>query len=109
MSSITSLVSSRVDFLNSLKVSPKARPISGSFLGPKMIKARTSIKINPGTPIFENKVSSPSGEKLLSAYIIVQILFRLLSLENCSKIIHRFNMIPLSIVSEPCLFFNLNQ
>jgi hypothetical protein len=40
--------------LNSVKVRPKALPISGSFLGPKIIKAMTSIKIKPGIPILDN-------------------------------------------------------
>jgi hypothetical protein len=40
--------------LNSFNVCPKARPISGNFLGPKMMRARVNIRINPGIPIFEN-------------------------------------------------------
>jgi hypothetical protein len=44
--------------LNSDNVFPNADPISGSFLGPKMIKAMIIMRINPGMPIFESICSS---------------------------------------------------
>jgi hypothetical protein len=44
--------------LNSDKVFPNADPISGSFLGPKMIKAMIKMIINPGIPIFDSIFSS---------------------------------------------------
>jgi hypothetical protein len=46
--------------LNSDNVFPNADPISGSFLGPKMINAMIKIRINPGMPIFESIFSSSS-------------------------------------------------
>jgi len=58
---MTSLVNSRVDFLNSFNVWPNARPISGNFFGPNIIKAKTRISINPGIPIFDNIYAGLSG------------------------------------------------
>ena len=48
--------------LNSSSVRPAARPISGSFEGPKMMRAMTKIRINPGMPIFENMSVPPYCE-----------------------------------------------
>src|SRR5699024_7115785 len=51
---VSSFINSVADFLNSDNVSPAALPISGNFFGPKIINANTTIKINPGTPMFAN-------------------------------------------------------
>jgi hypothetical protein len=52
-------IRSLAELLNSLNVLPKARPISGSFDGPKIIRAMTKTNISPGTPIFCNIAYPP--------------------------------------------------
>lgn len=52
----SSVSTSFVDFLNSFSVWPKAFPISGNFLGPKMMSAMTIIKIMLGMPILPNPI-----------------------------------------------------
>src|SRR5699024_11803833 len=56
----SSLMRSLADFLNSRNVSPAALPISGNFLGPKIIKANATIKIKPGIPILPIPIVSTS-------------------------------------------------
>lgn len=45
-------IKSLEEFLNSRRVFPNARPISGNLEGPNIIKAMINIRINPGIPIF---------------------------------------------------------
>src|SRR5699024_11923593 len=52
----SSLIISFADFLKADSVCPNADPISGSFFGPKIISAIITIRIRPGTPIFDKLI-----------------------------------------------------
>ena len=67
-SDVTSSITSLVEFLNSFKVWPTARPNCGNLAGPKMINAIIRIKINPGTPIFGIRFPSFTIEFLFQAF-----------------------------------------